>query len=91
MIKIRPKLNLCPHMHFTEHLVHVFKKEQRESDWNQENLKLFDLVAQEQHQLHPATIDTSSLLEQHLNDAELALDKTSKLRNALWRMVLATW
>jgi hypothetical protein len=45
--------------------------------------EFFDPVAQEQHRLHPATIDNSSLLEQHLNDAEIAMDKTSKLRNVL--------
>jgi hypothetical protein len=82
--KIRSKLNSCRHEHFTEHLADVFRKEQRESDWNRENLELSDTVAKEQHQLHPATINNSSLLEQHLNNAEIALDKTSKLRNALW-------
>jgi hypothetical protein len=31
-IKIKPKISSCPHRHFTEHLVDVFRKQPVESD-----------------------------------------------------------
>jgi hypothetical protein len=49
-MKNQIKISLCPHMHFTEQLVDVFKK-LRLKIIETENIESFDSMTQEQYQV----------------------------------------
>jgi hypothetical protein len=60
MTKIDSKACLCPHRHFTEHLVGTFRKITAGEQFEPRILETFDPVTQELYRHLPTTIHTKS-------------------------------